>query len=145
MNFDEHLDRTRTPSGTYDLAAAAQSRADEIAQELADNPGFRGEVAAKAAQSERRAWESRNRDNLKGAFKQPTLPLEGVDLEAKVPLGADIVIEMGNMDVSSIRARMDLRTDFHIRELDAFGREMEFWRAVLRLLPPGGTVADIPA
>lgn len=135
--FADHVERTRRTDGEYDAAAAEQSRAAELAQ----SPDAIESLAHKAAAAERAKWERENGEHLRKQYSQ--LTLEGLDLDALVPLGNSTFVEMRDMDEPRIRTRVDLRTDVHIRELDAFAREVEFWRRMQSLLPPGGTIGDI--
>lgn len=140
MDFSEHLEKTRRPDGSFDLAAAAESRADEIVAELAeDEESLRG-MARKAANSERRNWESKNRDSLKKVFGQDTLP--ELDLEAKIPMGEDVVLELGKMRQPQVQIRKDLRTQVHLDENEAYATEMRFWYRIESVLRKGGTIAD---
>jgi hypothetical protein len=136
--FEDHLEACRNEDGSYDLAAAEKSRAEE----LAETPGEIDRLAAKAAKAERNAWESRNREALKKQFLQPALSPE-LDLVTKVPMGGSSVENLGAMNEKLIRLRMDLRTETHIGENRAFDTEIEFWLNTLKLLPPGGTIGGL--
>ena len=109
------------------------------AEELAADPSVAGMLAARAANADRKAWESRNREELKKQFRQPALS-DDLELDVLVPLGKSDFVRLGDMDEIRIRRRMDLRTRKHVDENDAFGREMEFWYGTLENLPPGGTI-----
>lgn len=141
MTFDEHVQKTQKPDGSFDLAEAAKSRLAELEQD----EQAAEEMLRKAVESERRRWESRNRDYLKKQFgAQLTLDLGELDLEAKVPLGDDIVMELGSMGELEVRKREHLRTQSHLVELRAFDTEMTFWERIRELMPPGGNIGGIP-
>lgn len=129
MTFEDHLDDFRDEDGNYDLAGAEQARA----KELTNDPGAIGRLAAKAAATERRAWETRNSEQLRKQFGQAALSPE-LDLDVLVPLGGSKAVRLGDMYRQRIRDRVDLRTDSHVRENEAFNAEIKFWRETDALL-----------
>lgn len=140
MTFDEHVRQHCTGPGEYDIAAAEDSRVAE----LMASPDALEDLARKAASDERHKWETRESEHLRSQFKagfvQGALAL---DLDVLVPIGDSVAIELGDMNIERIRIRKDIRTKVHLRESDAYGREMEFWFAVESIIPPGGTIRDI--
>lgn len=141
MTFDEHVRQHVTADGGFDIAAAEEARCAE----LLASPDALEDLARKAASDERRKWEARESEHLRNQFKAG-FPAQGVlalDLDALVPLGESVSVELGEMTAPRIQTRKDIRTRTHLRESDAYGREMEFWYEVETLIPPGGTVRDI--
>ena len=137
MTFEEHLGNHRNDDGTYDLAAAEQARAEE----LAGDPGVIAHLAAKAARQERRDWERNETANLRKQFSQPALSAE-LELNVKVPLGDSIAVEYGDMDHKRIRLRKDLRTKVHLDENRAFDAELTHWMRTEQLLSDGQTIRE---
>lgn len=137
MTFEEHLANHRNDDGSYDLAAAEQARADEIAR----TPGELAALAAKAAKQERAAWERKETNNLRKQFLQPALSSE-LELEVMVPLGDSVAVRYGDMDHKRIRLRKDLRTKVHLDESRAFDAEMTHWMQTEQLLDDGQTVGQ---
>lgn len=137
MTFEEHLNRHRTADGEYDLAAAEKARADE----LRSMPEALDDLADKAANAERRRWESSNRDHLRKQF----LAGQGsfADMDARVPLGDSVVVRLGDMNHDRIRIRKDLRTRTHLDENRAYDAEMTYWLDRERRLGPGETLDDL--
>lgn len=133
MTFDEHVQQHKQPDGTFDLDAAEAARAAE----LAGSP----DLAEKAAKTERRAWESANRDRLHKQFHQPALS-PSLELDVKVPLGDNTAVELGDMNQVRIQIRKDLATRNHLNHTRAYDAEMTFWLDTEKLLPPGGTLGD---
>jgi hypothetical protein len=143
MTFDDHVRQHITGDGSYDIAAAEAARVAE----LLATPDAIEELARKVASDERSKWETRARDHLRSQFKAGFVQdsLFALDLDALVPLGDSVAVELGDMNEERIRIRKDIRTRVHLREGDAYAREMEFWFAVEAIIPPGGTVRDITA
>lgn len=137
MTFEEHVAGHRRDDGTYDLAAAEQARAADIAAD----PGAITHLAAKAAKQERAAWERTETANLRKLFLQAALSPE-LELEVKVPLGGSDAVDYGDMDHKRIRLRKDLRTKFHLDENRAFDAEITHWMHTERLLADGETIAE---
>lgn len=137
MTFEEHLEHYRNADGTYDLNAAEEARA----KELADTPGAMQALASKAAKQERAAWERKETANLRKLFGQAALSPE-LELEIKVPLGNSTVVAYGEMNHVRIRLRKDMRTKSHLDESRAFDTEMTHWMQTEQLLSDGETIAE---
>jgi hypothetical protein len=136
MNFADHVDATRQPDGTYDLAVAEVTRATELAADSADS------LAAKAAHAERKQWERSEGDRLRKCYEQPVLD-PSLDRDLKVKLGDNVVVRMGEMNLDRIRLRLDLRTQVHVRELRAFANEVDFYGGYAALLDPSERIDDL--
>lgn len=137
MTFAEHLENYRNDDGTYDLVGAEMARAKELAQD----PELIGELAAKAAATERRTWERQNRQLLGKQFVQAALSPE-LELDLKIPIGDSTVVEYGRMNHVRIQLRKDLRTKVHLDESRAYDAEMTHWMQTERLLNDGETISD---
>jgi hypothetical protein len=137
VTFEEHLQNHRRADGSYDLAATQQARAEELAQ----SPDDIGRLAAKAAQTERAAWQRKESENLRKLFVQPALSPD-LELEIKVPLGDNIVVDYGDMYHKRIQLRKDLRTKVHIEENRTFETEMTHWMHTEQLLEDGQTIGE---
>lgn len=135
MTFEEHLADHRNDDGSYDLAAAEDSRA----KELAEDSGAIDSLARKAAKQERAAWERNETASLRKQFVQPALSPE-LELDIKVPLGDSTAVRFGEMNHVRIRLRKDLRTKVHLDEIRAFDAEMTHWLQTEPLLDDGETI-----
>lgn len=138
MTFEEHLEQHRNDDGSYDVAAAEQSRAEEILENYGEEE--LGRLAAKAAATERRNWENRNGANLRKQLTQGALAPE-LELDAMVQIGDSTVVRYGEMDAQRIRLRMDLRTKVHMDENEAFNSEQRHWLETLALLDDDETIS----
>ena len=136
MTFEEHLVNHRSADGSYDLDAAEQDRAAELAGSQTDIL----RLAAKAAKQERAAWSRDNTDRLRKQFMQDALCSE-LEMTVMVPLGDSVAVEYGQMNGARIQLRKDLRTKIHLDENRAFDTEMRHWLETQALLEPGETVA----
>lgn len=137
MTFEDHLEQCRNDDGSYDLNAAEQARAEE----LAENTDEIDRLAVKAARAERLAWERKQRDNLGKQFQQPALSPE-LDVDAMVQIGDSTVLPYGEMDLKRIQLRKDLRTKVHLDENRAYDAEMTHWFNTIQLLADGETIAQ---
>jgi len=137
VTFEEHLEHYRDADGNYDLAAAEEARAHELAEseeEIAN-------LAIKAAKQERAAWERNETANLRKQFMQQALSPE-LELEVKVPLGDSIAVQYGEMNHVRIRLRKDLRTKTHLDENRAFDTEITHWMQTETLLSDGESIGE---
>ena len=141
MTFEEHLKNHRGDDGEYDLRAAEDARATEIAEEIEADPKKIEALARKAAQKERASWESKATSTLRKQFVQPALSAE-LELDLKVPLGDSVAVEYGDMDAKRIRLRKDLRTEIHIAEIRAYETEWTHWTNTEKLLDDGQTIRE---
>lgn len=137
MTFEEHLEGHRRPDGSYDLAAAEQDRAAE----LAADPEQIDQLAHKAAKNERAAWERRNSERLRKQFGWSALSPE-LELDALVPLGDGYPVPFGEMNRERIQLRKDFRTKGHLDEIRAYDAEMTHWLQTEPQLNPGETIAE---
>ena len=135
MTFEEHLARHRQSDGSFDVAAAEA----DLAAEYASDGDELEQLAKRAAATERRRWESSNRNHLR---KQWTEAQGSLDLEAMVPIGDSIVVPLGSMNTDRIAVRIEMVTKSHLDHLNAFMSEMEFWRHWRDLLGPNETISD---
>jgi hypothetical protein len=137
MTFEEHLAYHRNDDGSYDLGAAEQARA----KELAEDPTAIDSLARKAAKQERARWESQETTKLRKQFMQPALSPE-LELDTMVPLGESTAVRYGEMNHDRIRLRKDLRTRVHLDELRAFDAEISHWLQTESLLGADENIGD---
>jgi hypothetical protein len=135
MTFEEHLAHHRQADGSFDVAAAEA----DLAEEYANDGDELERLAKRAAASERRRWETSNRNHLR---KQWSEAQGSLDLEAMVPIGDSIVVPLGAMNGDRIAVRIEMVTKSHLDHLNAFTSEMEFWRHWRSLLGPDETIGD---
>jgi hypothetical protein len=136
VTFEEHLEKFRRDDGSFDLAAAEKSRAEE----LAEDPDALQGLAAKAAAQERAAWERKNSTILRKQLMQPALSPE-LEWETMVQIGDSTAVRYGDMNNVRIRLRKDLRTKVHLDENRAYDIEMTHWMTTEILLDDGETIA----
>ena len=139
MTFEEHLENHRNDDGSYDLDAAEEARAEEIRATYTDDDLAR--LAGKTAKKERSDWLNRETEHFRKQMLQPALSPD-LELGTKVPLGASIAVDYGDMDHKRIRLRRDLRTKIHRDEFRAFDAEMTHWDQTDPLLDDGETIAE---
>lgn len=137
MTFAEHLEHHRQEDGSYDLNAAEE----DLAKELAHSPETIDALAAKAAKQARAAWERQETEKLRKQFQQSALSPD-LELEVMVPLGNSEAVPLGDMNKIRIRLRKDLRTTSHLRELRAFEAEMTHWMNTETLIGDDETIAQ---
>lgn len=142
-DFLDHLNATRT-GGEYDLDRATKSLATEIEANLLTNPSARAEVARLAAQRKRNKWSRQSSASLRKQFEQGQMSFDlgAADLSVKVPLGDNVVVDLGEMNEQRIRRRRELRLSTHRDEMRAFEAEMAWWDQVLGHLKPNATLKE---
>lgn len=141
MRYEDHLENTRQGDG-YDPAAAVEARMAELTAELADDPDVRETHARKIATQERRSFESSNRNHLKKQFSEAQGVL-GLDFEAFVPLGDNVMVKLGKMNDDRIALRIELIDGQHFDHSKAWTLEREFWLRWRENLGPGDKLEDL--
>lgn len=135
MNFADHVWNHPNSDGSFNLDAAEQDRALDIAA----TPQEISKLASKAAKQERTAWMNQETASLRRQFAQPALS-PSLELDVMVPLGNGTAVRLGDMDHVRITMRRDMRRRAHDDERRAYAAEVTHWEKTEQLLRGGETI-----